>query len=109
MKMITNLFSIFDPSSAYIRISWTTIFLPIIIILTKTSKLSRRTTAIVEKIKRTIETETKHLITKRKKGTTKIITTIFITLIIMNIIALIPQTFAKTTRLDINLVLAIIM
>jgi hypothetical protein len=105
--MIIRLFSIFDPSSAIIRLNNELILLLIIFILPIKIKNTNIKNQAPMKIKNTLIKEINQLITL-KKGTRKTFTTLILFILLININSLIPQSFAYTTQPIMTLTLGLI-
>lgn len=109
MKMINNLFSIFDPSSSILSSIWISIFIPLIIIFQIKNKLKRKINILIKNFIGEISKEVKPLIGNTKfKGIELIFLSIFLLLILRNIIALTPFTFTPTAHMIISFPTAII-
>lgn len=101
--MINNLFSIFDPSFSYLNISWAAIFIPTLILAQFKNKPLTKWTNRIKNIILPIFKEVKPLLGKTiKKGITIILISIFVTLILINIIALAPFFFTPTAHIIIS-------
>lgn len=105
--IITNLFSIFDPSTSInISINWISMFIWIILIPLTIWVLPRRIIIIFKNIISYIFNEFKPLI--RKNPQTLIISvSVFTLIIINNVPGLFPFIFTATRQMSINLVLAL--
>lgn len=104
--MITNIFSIFDPSSSLIKLNNISF---IVITLLLTNQINKRNTSInqiINKVKRRFKKERNALINE-KKGNNKIIQTTMSILLLLNLIALLPQTIASTSQGTLTLGIAI--
>lgn len=105
--MITNLFSTFDPSTSFylslnwIRSIWILILLPIIYWI-----LPNRINIFINKISLTLHQEFKLLIFNIK-GSTLIITSLFIFILINNIIGLLPYIFTSSRHLIFTITIAL--
>lgn len=110
MNMINNLFSIFDPSSSYIKINWLIILVPIIIIIKIYKKISRNIKSIKILIIKTILREIKPLISNReKKGKTLIFLSIFLSIRIRNLLAILPFNFTISAHIILSFPIALII
>lgn len=108
MKMITNLFSIFDPSFYWFKFQWIIILTPII--LTNKNKYIIKIKNPVKIIIRIIIKEIKTLlIGKEKNNITIILLSIFILIITINTIALSPFTFTTTAHISVSFSLALLI
>jgi F-type H+-transporting ATPase subunit a len=103
MKMITNLFSMFDPSSSYNSTAWALIIAPLLIFTSITIKPSPkkliRVTATVRSIGKEIKQLTKLTQTKRLIS---LITSIFVIILTLNTIAIEPFNFTITAHISIT-------
>jgi len=99
--MIINLFSIFDPSSSILNLSWISIILPILIIL-KTKFFYSKKYLTLNKI----DKEIRALIPNPPKGIIYFIKTIFLFIFILNFLALFPFIFTPTAHIRISFSLA---
>lgn len=108
MNMVNNLFSIFDPSTYYRDGRWIIIAIPIIIVksigMKTSSKKIINLNAIANKIKTEISDINK---SRRKKITSEIISTLFIVVMIINIIAIMPFNFTVMAHISTSLPLAL--
>ena len=107
--MITSLFSIFDPSSSVMKINY---LMTITVAPTILTMRLRKTGKPFEQTKNSLlHTMKKEMgfILPTKKGNRKIVTSIFMTILVMNVIAMFPQTFANTSQLTVTLPLAVSM
>jgi len=102
--MITNLFSTFDPCTGIFSINWIRILIILIIIPNNFWILNNKTTIIYKILLITIYKEIKTLI--KNKRSTLIIISIFILIIINNIIGLIPYIFTASSHLSFSLSIA---
>lgn len=104
--MINNLFSVFDPSSSYMRLSWILLIsLPLLIStqswksLTSSRTLKEKGTALL--------TKEISFSTERKKRQEILILSIFIVIVSINFRALYPQVFSVSSHLTITLPLSL--
>lgn len=107
--MITNLFSIFDPSTNLINISfnWLSIYIILLIIPINYWIIPNNLILFYKKIIFTLFNEFKIIINKKKKNNFNLIfISLFILIIINNFIGLFPYIFTRTRHLSINLTLA---
>jgi F-type H+-transporting ATPase subunit a len=105
--MITNLFSVFDPSSSIISLSWLVVFITICIIRKKWWKISNSLINIFKKITSIFKKEISYSLGKEEKRVSMILLLLFFSIIFMNFIALYPQIFSATSHLSINLPIAL--
>jgi F-type H+-transporting ATPase subunit a len=107
MKMITNLFSTFDPSTSTMSIAWLIILIAVIPFSTKIWKLNQTTSLILQKIIKTFKKEVKYTLGDPEKGTEILVILIFITILPLNFLALYPQIFSATAHLTVTLPLSL--
>lgn len=108
MKMITNIFSIFDPSSSYYRINWFIIIIPMLIILKNKNKISNKKNKLISNLIVFIYREVKQLIKeKNKKSSANLMLILFIVIITINTTAIMPYVFANTAHLSISLTVSL--
>jgi F0F1-type ATP synthase membrane subunit a len=107
MKMITRLFSIFDPSISTLSLS--NISFTLILLLITPLKLIKKnfTNQLNLLIKNLIKNEIRQII-NIKKGTGKTIIFLILFILILNIISLLPQTFSNTTQPTITVAIGLI-
>lgn len=102
--MIANLFSIFDPSTSIrTRLNWASILVVIIFYpIVKWSLISRRV-GLVYRLGRGFYSEVKPLLSSKGKITTIIFITLFIFILLINLIGLLPYIFTPTSHLVVTL------
>jgi len=106
--MINNLFSIFDPSTYYLRIRWISIIIPPIVISLNKFKNNTKWNNLFIYIKNKTTKEIINLIKNNlKTGNIHIIISLFIIIIISNLLAIIPITFTPTAHICISFPIAI--
>lgn len=108
--MITNLFSVFDPSSSLFNISlnWTRTFLGLIIIPSIYWFIPSRYTIFWNNILLTLHKEFKTLLgTSGHNGRTFIFISLFSLIIFNNFIGLFPYIFTRTRHITLTLTLAL--
>lgn len=103
--MITNLFSTFDPCTGTLSINWIRITTILIIIPTKFWIINNKTSLIIKVIIIIILKEIKIII--KNKGSTLLLISTFIFILINNIIRLIPYIFTASSHLIFSLSIAI--
>jgi F-type H+-transporting ATPase subunit a len=106
MKMITNLFSIFDPSSSIINtpLNWLSSLLILFIIPLNFWLIPNRSTKIINSIHKFINNEIYTLLkTQSFTGLSLIFNSIFLILILNNFFGLFPYIFTSTRHLTFNL------
>lgn len=103
MIMINNLFSIFDPSSSYLSLNWLILLTPIVLFIKFFKKTHSKLVIILKITINKVNLELKQL-TKIEgiKLQEKLITYLFIFIVILNIIALIPINFTPTAHISIS-------
>lgn len=103
--MITNLFSIFDPSTIYnISLNWLSIIIIFFLLPIKFWKLPNNIIFFYKKLLNLINNEFKIIINKNKNNNFILIfISLFIYIIINNFIRLFPYIFTRTRHLSINL------
>ncbi len=107
MKMITNLFSIFDPSSRAISLAWVTVLVPIVLIFNTVWKKSSTPNLIQKIVVNKFKKEITYSLGKPTKGIEAILILIFTTILLLNLVALYPQNFSPTAHLPITLPLSL--
>lgn len=107
--MITNLFSIFDPSSRVIRLSinWLSAFIGIFLIPAPFWLIPSRYHLMWNKLLTTLHIEFKTLLGEGQKGRSFIFVSIFSLVIFNNFIGLFPYIFTRTSHLTITLRIAL--
>lgn len=108
MKMITNLFSIFDPSTRiFISLNWIRLTIPILLIQYKYWLIPSRINILWSSINKFIFIEFK-LLTKKKILINLIIFIRLIKIILLfNLLGLFPYIFTPTSHLNVNLALSL--
>lgn len=106
--MITNIFSIFDPSSSLIKLNNISFIIITLILINQTNKANTNINQMINKVKRRFKKERNALINE-KKGNNKMIQTTISILLLLNLIALLPQTIASTSQGTLTLGIAITM
>lgn len=104
--MITNIFSIFDPSSSLIKLNNISFIVIAFILINQINKADTNTSHMINKVKKRFKKERNALINE-KKGNNKIIQTTITILLLLNLIALLPQTIALTSQGTLTLGIAI--
>lgn len=108
--MITNLFSIFDPATRLfnLKLNWISSIIALIILPTIFWTINNRYILIVKIPLIILDKEFKTLLNRNtNKGTSIIFVSVFIIIIINNILGLFPYLFTRTRHLLITLSLAI--
>lgn len=106
MKMITNLFSIFDPSIYFIRSSWLIILLPLLI-LTNNSIKNTKLSILIHMLKIALKKEINSIISNKTSHSVKIILYIFFFISIINLASLLPFNFTITSQINFNFPIAL--
>jgi F-type H+-transporting ATPase subunit a len=107
--MITNLFSIFDPSTSTMSSTWLMLAAPIIMLRQKSNKKSNQERLSKNLVVSTLEKEISHSTGKPKKGLTKINLRIFMLIATLNTSAIYPIVFSTTSHLTVNLTISLIL
>lgn len=108
--MITNLFSIFDPSTKIIfnfSLNWISLLIFLIIIPNIFWLIPNNINLIYRKLLNILFNEFKIIIKKKNNNFNLIFISLFIFIIINNFIGLFPYIFTRTRHLSINLTLSI--
>lgn len=107
--MITNLFSIFDPSTNILNLSinWLRIFLGLFVLPFSFWLIPNNNFLIFNKIFNTLFFEFKEIINNKINRIILILISLFILLLISNFIRLFPYIFTRTSHLVLNLTLAL--
>jgi len=107
--MITNLFSIFDPTSSFKLINnWVAILMVILILTPKYWLVSFKINILFKKIMQTLHQEFKIIIGPiGRKGITIILISLFIFILANNFLGLFPYVFNSTSHMTITLSLAL--
>lgn len=106
--MINNLFSIFDPSSSFIKLSWLVVLIVAMLIIKSPWIVKNPVNKLYNKIIFSLKKEIKFSLGKVEKSTETIIITVFFSILVMNFLALYPQVFSPTSHLTITLPLSLL-
>lgn len=106
--MITNLFSVFDPSSSILSLNWIISFLMLSFLSVSLWKIKSPHAKKIKKILRIFIKEVTFSLKKTELGTVTIIMLVFLIILFMNFLALYPQVFSITSHLIITLPLSLI-
>ena len=107
LKMINNLFSIFDPSSCFsISLNWLALFGFYLILIPSFWLLTNPFKIILQKISRAIKKEFR-LLLKNKKSNILVFLALFLLIIFNNTLGLVAFSFTSTRHLAITLALAL--
>uniref|UniRef100_UPI00315E0137 ATP synthase F0 subunit 6 n=1 Tax=Ceratozetella imperatoria TaxID=3127034 RepID=UPI00315E0137 len=102
-----NLFSIFDPSTSIMSLSWLVLILSVLFIPITFWKMNQSTIKIKNKILLTLSKEISYSLNKKEKGEKTVMILLFITILIMNVLALYPQVFSPTSHFAITIPLSL--
>jgi len=107
--MISNLFSIFDPTSSFkILNNWVALFIVILVLMPKYWKRSFKFNILIKKILLVLHREFKTIIgPSSRKGLTSILIMLFTFILINNFLGLFPYIFNATSHMTITLSLAL--
>jgi len=105
--MITNLFSVFDPSISVLNTAWLLFFIFLLMFPLSIWILNNSSVLIYKKIIITFKKEVRFAFKTKEKGLELIIMTLFILIIMINVIALYPQVFSLTSHITFNLPLSL--
>lgn len=106
--MITNLFSVFDPSTRIqLSLNWISTFIGIILIQWSFWLLPNRYSITFNIIINKLHEEFKLLLGPKNKGMTLLIITLFIFIIFNNAIGLLPYVFTRSRHLTFTIALAL--
>uniref|UniRef100_UPI003001E7FF ATP synthase F0 subunit 6 n=1 Tax=Statilia agresta TaxID=2908869 RepID=UPI003001E7FF len=109
--MMTNLFSVFDPSSSIMNLSlnWLSTFIGLLLIPTSLWLIPSRTTILWNLVINKLHEEFKLLIGKKKisKGSTFIFISIFSIIMYNNFMGLFPYVFTSTSHMIMTISLAL--
>jgi len=101
--MIINLFSVFDPSISTFNISWILYFMFLFILPLTFWTLSNSFTLIYKKTIVTFKKEVRFAFKTKEKRLELLIITLFLFILVINVIALYPQVFSLTSHITFNL------
>nr|ATL63083.1 ATP synthase F0 subunit 6 [Cassida circumdata] len=106
--MMTNLFSTFDPSTNYMSMNWLSSLLIICLMPTMFWLIPSRYSMLWMKIMMTLNKEIKVLTPSKKyKGMSLLMTTLFMMILINNFMGLFPYIFTSTSHMAMTLSLAL--
>jgi len=106
--MINNLFSVFDPRSSILKISWFILFISVSLISISTWKIKNSIRKFYSKIIATLKKEVKFSLGDTEKRTELIIITVFFSILLINFLALYPQIFSPTSHLTVTLPISLL-
>lgn len=103
--MIINLFSIFDPSSiSPVQLNWLAICICIIIIPSSIWKINHQSNITFSTINTTLGKEFKIIVPKpSSRGAILILTSLFMSIVVLNALGLVPLIFRTTTHISLTL------
>nr|QYF07806.1 ATP synthase F0 subunit 6 [Oribatula sakamorii] len=104
---MTNLFSIFDPSSSLMSMAWITLWITLLLIPSLTWKTKFPILFMKTKMIDTLFKEVSFTLKEMKKSQELMVLLIFISILILNFSALYPQVFSPTSHLVITLPLSL--
>nr|YP_011010502.1 ATP synthase F0 subunit 6 [Halovelia heron]WPW47130.1 ATP synthase F0 subunit 6 [Halovelia heron] len=105
--MMTNLFSTFDPStSMYYSMNWNSTIMFMILMPYSYWMMSSRYTKIYQIIYKTLHNEFKMLL-KKSQGLTLMMTSLFMFILINNIMGLLPYIFTSSSHLTFSLTMSL--
>nr|BCR02909.1 ATPase subunit 6 [Riccardoella tokyoensis] len=110
MKMMMNMFSIFDPSYYYLKLNWMTYLMPMYMIMTNKFKFMNKWNLMAMSMWLNIYKEIKNLMkTKFNKENMLFIMTIFLMILIMNSMSMMPFIYTQMSQISISFPMAMIM
>lgn len=107
--MINNLFSVFDPRSTFLSLSWGIPALTLTLMRKKIWLAKRNWRKLISAITINFKKEVKFSIVKTEKGTELMVITLFLMIILLNFSALYPQNFSVTSHLSFTMPLSLSM
>nr|URX53984.1 ATP synthase F0 subunit 6 [Epicalotermes sp. 1 AB-2022a] len=109
--MMSNLFSVFDPSTDAFNLplNWTSTFLGLLFIPTSIWLIPSRHAALWNQVMTSLHNEFKTLLGKKNKGSTLIFISLFSLILFNNFMGLFPFIFTSTSHLTLTLTLALPM
>jgi F-type H+-transporting ATPase subunit a len=106
MKMIINLFSIFDPSIRIMKLNWLIITTPIFFVQLRPFKRNKIKLKLIL-ITKYLKKEINPILEKKNSPSTKVLIILFLAIINLNIISLLPHNFTITAQISFNLPIAL--
>jgi hypothetical protein len=100
--MITNLFSIFDPSISVFSFSWVVLFVCLRILPLRTWFTSFSPLFLFKKLVSIFSNEVSFTLNRKEKGTSLLIMSLFTFIISINVVALYPQVFSVSSHVSLN-------
>jgi F0F1-type ATP synthase membrane subunit a len=110
MKLITSLFSSFDPIGGILHLNYTTLFLrlscplSLLIFVLSSRSVKNYTKNLFHNLDREINAAIPN---KNKKGKVNLLVSVFFVILILNIIGLTPYVFTLTAQIAVTLRLAL--
>jgi len=105
--MITNLFSVFDPSSSILSTAWLLLFVLPLILRKKWWLIRNPINKTILVTLRNFKKEVRFTLNKTEKRTELIVITSFLIILLINFLALYPQVFSVTSHLTVTLPLSL--
>nr|QFG71644.1 ATP synthase subunit 6 [Oribatula sp. XFX] len=105
---MTNLFSVFDPSSTIMSSAWLIMPITLIVLPKLLWKVSSPTSKSTKKVLSTFLKEVKFTLKSSEPGTSNAVLLLFMSILTLNFLALYPQVFSATSHLTITLPLSLI-
>nr|URX53076.1 ATP synthase F0 subunit 6 [Kalotermitidae sp. 6 AB-2022a] len=107
--MMSNLFSVFDPSTSYMNlpINWTSTFLGILFIPSSMWLIPSRHTMMWNLLTTKLHNEFKNLLEESTTGSTFLFISLFSLILFNNFLGLFPYIFTSTSHLTLTLTLAL--
>nr|YP_010362167.1 ATP synthase F0 subunit 6 [Trifida elongata]UNS15670.1 ATP synthase F0 subunit 6 [Trifida elongata] len=103
--MMTNLFVVFDPCTGFLSLNWLSTWIFILILPYKFWFMSNKTSVMTNKIIKSLKDEM--FMFMPYKGTTLMLISIFVFIMINNIMGLMPYVFTSSSHLIFSLALAL--
>nr|APU89558.1 ATP synthase subunit 6 [Porcellionides pruinosus] len=108
MSMMTNLFSVFDPSSSMgVSLNWLSMLICLMFYPLAKWSVSSRGGGLVSMIINILNLEIKQLLSSKSKSTAVIFTSLFLFTMYSNLVGLAPYIFTSTSHLAVSLSLAL--
>nr|YP_010373789.1 ATPase subunit 6 [Bryanellocoris orientalis]UPI55316.1 ATPase subunit 6 [Bryanellocoris orientalis] len=108
--MMTNLFSTFDPATSIkLSMNWSSSLLCTLLIPMSYWKMNNRIMVMYKNMKNTLHNEFKMLMGSQMKGMTMMMTSLFMMILINNLMGLLPYIFTSSSHLAFSLTLALPM
>nr|YP_010385511.1 ATP synthase F0 subunit 6 [Halotydeus destructor]UPN63255.1 ATP synthase subunit 6 [Halotydeus destructor] len=108
--MMNNLFSMFDPSTNYMNMSWMMATIPLMMTSMKIKKMKNKVSIMNSLLVYNISKEMKPILSSsNKKGSILIMSSIFVSIMLVNIMALSPFTFTLMAQVSMAFPMSMIM